>query len=61
MDSNEIVCNPWNPVESDIGIVIEIDIDLEICTVGKETGILSGICITGIRLYFSITYFLINI
>ena len=30
MDPNEIVCNPWNPVETDIGIVIEIDIDLEI-------------------------------
>ncbi len=31
MDPNEIVCNHWNPVETDIGIVIEIDdIDLEI-------------------------------
>ena len=30
MESNEIVCNPWNPVETDIGIVLEIDIDLEI-------------------------------
>ena len=28
---------------------------------GKETGILSGICITGIRLNFSIIFFLINI
>ena len=31
MDPNGIVCNHWNPVETDIGIVIEIDdIDLEI-------------------------------
>ena len=29
MDPNEIVCNHWNPVETDIG-TIEIDIDLEI-------------------------------
>ena len=30
MDPNEIVCNPWNPVETDIGLVIEIDIDYKI-------------------------------
>ena len=30
MDPNEIVCNPWNPVETDIGIVIEIDLDLDL-------------------------------
>ena len=30
MDPNEIVCNHWNPMETDIVIEIEIEIDIDI-------------------------------